>query len=206
MLIAVAFVFALVMIGAGVWLVLNSTGSDDVADGDRSPPATDIASTATASTPTETSSPPATTAPTETETGTEAETDDATPDVTTATTAPDTTGVPDRPPGDLGLTAAILDVECDGGYITFVGSAVGNQPYPDVVSSLLQAYPGSAYLSTKSCPSLRQEFVDGSEIYGVVFGPFATQAEACAARSDGPGDAYVRRLSTTDPQDHTVDC
>ena len=127
---------------------------------------------------------------------------------TTPAPSPAPTAVPGptRGPGDLGLDQPILDEACDGRYITFVGSAVGAEPYADEVASLLVQYPGSNYIWTKACPSLRQEFRDGNDIYGVVFGPYVTQQEACDAVSFGPPDAYVRRISTTDPQDHTVDC
>ena len=113
---------------------------------------------------------------------------------------------PTRAAGDLGLAQPILDETCDGRYITFVGSAVGAEPYADEVATLLARYPGSNYIWTRACPSLRQEFRDGNDIYGVVFGPYTTRQEACDAVSFGPPDAYVRRISTTDPQDHTVDC
>jgi serine/threonine-protein kinase len=122
------------------------------------------------------------------------------------TPAPTPPPGPSRGPGDLGLVQPILDEPCDGRFITFVGSAVGDEPYPDVVSNLLSRYPGSNYIWTRSCPSLRQEFRDGSDIYGVVFGPYPTQQEACEAVSFGPPDAYVRRISTIDPPDHTVEC
>lgn len=113
---------------------------------------------------------------------------------------------PTRAAGDLGLAQPILDEACDGRYITFVGSAVGAEPYADEVATLLARYPGSNYIWTRACPSLRQEFRDGNDIYGVVFGPYPTREEACDAVSFGPPDAYVRRISTTDPEDHTVDC
>lgn len=119
---------------------------------------------------------------------------------------PDPDLTPTRALGDLGLDQPILDEACDGRFITFVGSAVGDLPYSEVVSTLLAEYPGTNYIWTKACPSLRQEFSDGSDIYGVVFGPYPTLAEACAAAAFGPVDAYVRRISTTDPPEHTVDC
>ena len=138
----------------------------------------------------------------------------ALPVTTVVVVEPPSTPPPSPPPtpgstravGDLGLDQPILDEACDGRYITFVGSAVGAEPYDAEVSSLLAQYPGSNYIWTRACPSLRQEFRDGNEIYGVVFGPYVTQREACDAVSFGPPDAYVRRISTTDPQDHTVDC
>ena len=240
--IAAAFLMAVAMIGVGIWLIVNATGSDDdtarVVDGDAATPVTEVSpdepdpATPDAA-PSTTVGPGATdldspdTSPTDTvpseDTGPDTTVPDTTvpdttvPDTTVPdTTVPDTTGpdatvpdttvAPDPSSPDLGLSAPMLEVTCNGGYVTFVGSAVGNQPYANVVSSLLEAYPGSGYLWTKSCPSLRQEFTDGSDIYGVVFGPFDTQAAACAAISDGPADAYVRRLSTTDPANHTIDC
>ncbi|MEP1122896.1 MAG: hypothetical protein ABJH68_03280 [Ilumatobacter sp.] len=124
------------------------------------------------------------------------------PPVPTPTASP----APTRGPGDLGLTQPILDEACDGRYITFVGSAIGEQPYAPVVEELLGRYPGTNYIWTKACPSLRQEFSNGADIYGVVFGPYATQREACDAIASGPADAYVRRISTFDPPDHTIRC
>ncbi|MGB3735730.1 MAG: hypothetical protein WA964_12280, partial [Ilumatobacter sp.] len=120
--------------------------------------------------------------------------------------APTVTPAPTRGPGDLGLTRPILDESCDGRYVTFVGSAVGDLPYDAVVESLLDEYPGSDYIWTKACPSLRQEFTTGTDIYGVVFGPYATRQQACNARDRGPDGSYVRRISTTDPEDHTIRC
>ncbi len=54
--------------------------------------------------------------------------------------------------------------------------------------------------------TLRLEFRDGNDIYGVVFGPYLTQSEACDAVVFGLPDAYVLPISTTDPEDHTVEC
>lgn len=124
------------------------------------------------------------------------------------TIAPPATASPPlaRAAGDLGLSQPILDEACDGRFITFVGSAVGQRPYSDVVSTLLNQYPGTNYIWTKACPSLRQEFTNGADIYGVVFGPYVTVEEACNAIGFGPADAYVRRISTFDAQDHTVSC
>ncbi len=140
----------------------------------------------------------------------EPESRDTDPDTTEVvidiTAQPTTTVVPARGAGDLGLAQPILDEPCDGRYITFVGSAVGDLPYADAITELLAQFPGTNYLWTKSCPSLRQTFTDGSDIYGVVFGPFASQDEACAAAAAGPDDAYVRRISSTDAADHTVSC
>jgi|GEM_PF-6422898 len=173
------------------------------------PTSTDVVATSVApttelvvTTPAPTTAAPTTAAPT-----TAAPTTVAPTTAAPTTAAPTTAGPdPSRAAGDLGLDQPILDAACDGRYITFVGSAVGTADYATVVTSLLDAYPGTEYLRTRSCPSLTQRFSDGSDIYAVVFGPFSSQAEACAARDRGPDDAYVRRISTTDPSDHTVSC
>lgn len=191
-MIAALAVAAVVIIG-GVFVLLSSgSGENEVAR----PGQDSVASATDAPIPSEV--PPveslsAVTAPPETAGTSE-------PAVTVATTAPV------RAPGDLGLDQPILDESCDGRYITFVGSAVGDRPYNVVVSELLDLYSGANYIWTRACPSLRQEFTDGAEIYGVVFGPYATEQEACDARVFGPEDAYVRRISTFDPQDHTIGC
>lgn len=162
-------------------------------------PTTPQSTTPTVSTPT-VSTPAATTPPSPAPSSSPAPVSTAPP--APAPTAP----TPSRGPGDLGLTQPILDESCDGRYITFVGSAIGERPYRAAVGELLDLYPGANYIWTKACPSLRQEFTTGADIYGVVFGPYTTQQQACDARSSGPDDAYVRRISTTDPEDHTIRC
>ena len=201
-----ALAIAIVVIVGGLLILLASSSSNDgtastvdsVGAGD-SPPATVAPTTGAAEV-----APPATAEvePVATATVVPSETPPTPPPSSPPTPAP----APTRGLGDLGLVQPILDEACDGRFITFVGSAVGAEPYADEVFSLLAQYPGSNYIWTKSCPSLRQEFRDGNDIYGVVYGPYATQQEACDAVSFGPPDAYVRRISTTDPQDHTVAC
>lgn len=195
MIAALAVAAAVVIIGGVFVLLVSGSGENEVAR-----PGQDSVASATAApdAPIPSEAPPveslpAVTAPAETAGPSE-------PAVTVAPTAPV------RAPGDLGLDQPILDESCDGRYITFVGSAVGDRPYNVVVSELLDLYSGANYIWTRACPSLRQEFTDGAEIYGVVFGPYATEQEACDARVFGPEDAYVRRISTFDPQDHTIGC
>jgi serine/threonine-protein kinase len=78
--------------------------------------------------------------------------------------------------------------------------------YAEEVSASLEAHPGSQYLRTdQTCPSLRQD-VGGAAIYMTYFGPFASEQEACAARANGPSDAYVRSLSTALPPTHRIQC
>ena len=96
--------------------------------------------------------------------------------------------------------------ECDGSFITVVGSAVDPERYVEIVKLILDSYPGSQYLCTdQTCPSLRAE-LEGAPIYVGFFGPFPDQDEACAARVLGPSDAYVRILSDSVPFTHVVDC
>lgn len=219
-MIAALVVAAVVIVGGGLILVLS--GGDDQQTGDSivAPAATTASASTTPDTvpPTASSSDVATTIATTTVAAAPVSTlppatlppTTVPPPLPTAAPPPPSVVVPPvepvRGPGDLGLSQPILNEPCDGRYITFVGSAVGDRPYADVVTQLLASYPGSNYIWTKSCPSLRQVFQDGSDIYGVVFGPYGTAAEACDARRSGPPDAYVRRISTTDPQDHMIDC
>ena len=200
-----ALAVAVVVIVGGVFILL-STGSETTRTADEdvlAPTATSepIAVDSTAPLPIETL--PIETLPTET---LPAPTIASPPSTAVPVPTPTAPAAPSRGAGDLGLTQPILDEACDGRYITFVGSAVGDQPHAQVVSTLLEQYPGTNYIWTKSCSSLRQEFTSGADIYGVVFGPYATQQEACDARRSGPVDAYVRRISTFDPQDHTILC
>lgn len=131
---------------------------------------------------------------------------------TVATTLPPppvTTVAPTLPevvPGDLGLAQPMLRPPCDDTYITVLASALDPATDATVVADALARYPGSEYLKTiETCPSLRPA-VDGAEIYVVYFGPFLTEAEACAGRSAGPSDAYVRMLSLTVPDTHRILC
>lgn len=108
---------------------------------------------------------------------------------------------------DLGVPGhPITHPPCDDGYITVLGSAIGDQATADSMETVLDQYAGSHYLRTDvTCSSLTPAS-NGEPIYVVYYGPFATDREACAARSQGPSDAYVRRLSNDIPPSHSVDC
>jgi hypothetical protein len=124
---------------------------------------------------------------------------------TTAAPAPAPTPAPGN--GDLGVPGhPIQRPACDGGYITVLASAVGAEATPAGLASVLDQYPGSSYLRTdQTCTSLTPT-KDGEPIYVVYLGPFAVDAEACQARSQGPTGAYVRRLSNDLDPTHSVDC
>ncbi len=118
------------------------------------------------------------------------------------TVAPASTVVP----GDLGLAQPMTRPSCDDTYITVLISSLDPATDATAVGDALTRYPGSAYLKTiETCPSLRPS-VDDAEIYVVYFGPFLTEAEACAARASGPSDAYARILSVTVPDTHRIAC
>jgi hypothetical protein len=223
-LMAAALVVAIVVIVGGIFILLaadsdETAGDDalvgvDTTDVSTTTPATSVAPTTTAAPATTAAAAPVATvaAPTVPATPAAAPPPPAStiapppPSMTLAPPPPTVPVAPARAPGDLGLAQPILDEACDGRYITFVGSAVGATPYADAVTSLLNEYPGTNYIWTRSCPSLRQSFSDGSEIYGVVFGPYLSLEQACAARASGPSDAYVKRISTFDPPEHEIDC
>jgi hypothetical protein len=173
---------------------MPSSAPGDSAPAGTAPPATTVAAT---SPPTETTAAPATTTPATT-----------TPVTTPATAAP-TTAVADRdgPDGDLGIDGVeIRRPRCDDSYITIIASAIGGQASAGSIESVLDSYPGSNYLRTDAtCPSLNPS-IDGQPIYVVYFGPYDDDGEACAARSQGPSDAYVRRLSNSLGPDHSVSC
>lgn len=99
---------------------------------------------------------------------------------------------------DLGIDGVVMSQpECSGAYITAVGASVSRYEARNRanVARLLARYPGSHYLRTdQTCDSLWPS-IGGAPVYVVYFGPFDTKAEACAARSKGPSDSYVRPLS-----------
>ena len=134
---------------------------------------------------------------------------------TTTTTTPSTTAPvtaapsadPGAVPGDLGVTShPMQQPSCDGGFITLLASAIGDQATAESVAAVLKKYPGANYLRTdQSCPSLTQS-VNGEPVYVVYFGPFVRDTDACAARAQGPEGAYARQLSSDVGPDHTVAC
>jgi hypothetical protein len=135
----------------------------------------------------------------------------APPPAPTTTGAPATTAGPTTTvaPGsvDLGVPGhPITQPPCNGGFITVLASAVGDQATADSMGAVLDQHAGSNYLRTDvTCSSLTPSS-GGEPIYVVYFGPYATDREACAARSQGPADAYVRRLSNDIPPSHSVQC
>ena len=105
--------------------------------------------------------------------------------------------IPPRAPGDLGLAQPILDWPCTGDYITFVRGIVGgDRPYGEQVEDGLRDFPDSGYLWGGICPSIRTVNDAGNPIYGIIYGPFATAAEAClAAQNFSSVGAYVRQFT-----------
>jgi serine/threonine-protein kinase len=95
---------------------------------------------------------------------------------------------------------------CDGGFITVLASPIGDQATASSVAAVLEQYPGSNYLrADQTCPSLSPSS-GGEPIYVIFYGPFAFDSDACAARADGPEDAYARQLSDEAGPDHSVIC
>lgn len=113
----------------------------------------------------------------------------------------------DAVPGDLGVAGhAMQKPDCDGGFITILASAIGDEATATGIGAVIAKYPGSNYLRTdQTCPSLTQS-VNGEPIYVVYLGPFAVDSDACAARSQGPQGAYARQLSNELGPDHSVKC
>lgn len=114
---------------------------------------------------------------------------------------------PDAVPGDLGVPGhAMQKPDCNGGFITILASAIGDEATATGIGAVIAKYPGSNYLRTdQTCPSLTQS-VNGEPIYVVYLGPFAVDSDACAARSQGPQGAYARQLSNELGPDHNVKC
>jgi serine/threonine-protein kinase len=223
--IGVVFVF---LLGVVIWVIASSRGGDETTlpgidstlpqlSGTTAPP-TSLPTTQ----PTPATSGPAPTTPLPMPSLTAAPTVPATaptvpptepPTVppTTAATTPATTlaPLPTAPPeqGDLGVAGhPIQRPPCDGGYITVIGSAIGDEATRSAMDAVLDRYSGSYYLRTdQSCPSLTQS-KDGEPIYVVYFGPFVLDTDACAARAQGPAGSYVRQLSSELSPDHSVRC
>jgi len=176
--IATVAVVAVTAVAAFAWARSESTGPDEVA--------TSVATEPTAA---------PTTAPTVTD-----------PPPTNAPTTPPTTQ-PVIFDGDLGLATPMTRPECDDQNITVLFSAIDPLSYAEQIEAKLAEFEGSSYLRTAiTCPSLRAQFVDGSDIYVVYFGPFESEDEACAAKFFGPADAYVKKLSLTTPVEFEVSC
>jgi hypothetical protein len=177
--------------------VLPTTEQEDPRPIVTDAPPTSPATTAPATTPT-TSAPPATAPP-------------ATAPTTTPTTPPPTEPPPTEPPnptgGELEIAGrAMSQPACDDSYITVFASALASEVSADGIVRLLDEHQGSQYLRTdQACDSLRPD-VGGNAVYIVYAGPYPSVERACAERSRGPADAYVRALSNTLGPDHVVEC
>jgi len=131
--------------------------------------------------------------------------------VPTAAPAPTTTTEPRAPgdtvPGDLGVEGVdMAEPVCGGEYITIIASAIGDQASAVGIGRILDEYPGSSYLRTdQACSSLSQSS-QGQPIYVVFFGPYPMASDACAARADGPSDAYAKQLLDSGGVTGAVDC
>ena len=144
------------------------------------------------------------------ETSTTSSTTTSSTTTSSTTTVPPTTapGAGDGAiPGDLAIPGRPMSrPPCEGGYITIVASAVGDQATAGGIAAVLDAHPGSEYLRTdQTCSSLRPD-VDGEPIYVVYLGPYAFDTDACAARAEGPEGAYAKQLSNEVAPDQVVNC
>lgn len=107
----------------------------------------------------------------------------------------------------LGIGVLAAAPPCDGAFVTLIGAAVTPGAYAHQMTDLLSRFPGSSYLLTRgACSSFRQEMTTGEDIFVAFYGPFATAAEACAARASGPADAYVKRLDNVTDSSTAIDC
>jgi hypothetical protein len=211
--IGVVFVF---LVGVIVWVIVS--GGDDDEPGAAPDETTTtvvtvpdegtVAVTTTPAMPDVTSTVPETTTTVPETSTTVPETSTTVPEPTT--TAPVTTAPgaePNAVPGDLAIPGRPMQRPgCDGSFITILASAVGAQATADGIAAILDEFPGSEYLRTdQTCSSLRPD-VDGEPIYVVYFGPFVFDTDACAARADGPEEAYAKELSNDVPPDQVVNC
>lgn len=124
------------------------------------------------------------------------------------TNSPSSTNPPAASAADLGIGTPISSPACDGRYIVIVGSAVSKDHHADDVQRFLDEHSGAKYLHAAStgCSSLRRVSDDGTEIYAVYYGPFASRQEACARKVETGGDAFIRTLDNTTPPEHVVSC
>jgi hypothetical protein len=220
--IGVVFVF---LVGVVIWVIATSGDGGDAVPGDGSntsevtPPDESTTADGAGATTTPTSPPPDTTsAPTTIATTTTVPAPTTAPTsapTTTSTTTPPTTAPvtaapeagDDAVPGDLAVPGVAMQrPPCDGGFITVLASPIGGQATASSVAAVLDDYPGSHYLrADQTCPSLSPSS-GGEPIYVIFFGPFAVASDACAARAEGPADAYARQLSDEVGPDHSVTC
>lgn len=119
--------------------------------------------------------------------------------------SPTTTSTVER--GDLGLSVPQTKPACDGSGIVVLHSATDPAQYVEEISSALAAHPGASYLRTdSSCPSLRQQSVEGNPIYAVYVAGGRTTSELCASVQREGGDAYGKWLDQTSDPTQIVPC
>lgn len=224
--VGVVFVF---LLGVVIWVIASSGGGDDAIEtsGTTVPPSSTAAGTSvppsTSPQPMPVTTPPpapatvpatvpATLPPTVPPTAPPPPPAPTTTAVTTTVAAPAPTVAVTAPPpaaanGDLGVPGhPIQKPACDGGYITVIASAVGDEATAPSLDAVLDRYAGSNYLRTdQTCPSLTPA-IDGEPVYVVYLGPYPADTDACRARSQGPSGSYVRRLSNDLTPSHSVTC
>lgn len=109
--------------------------------------------------------------------------------------------------GDLGVSRPITQPACNGDFVVFVGAAVHPRTYQAEVQHLLDTYPDSEYLlASDTCPSLRARDDAGNEIYGVYYGLFSTQEQACQVKDSRGGTSYVKVLDTVTDSSVIIEC
>ncbi len=109
--------------------------------------------------------------------------------------------------GDLGLAVPMTAPACDGSWVVFLGAATDAARYAADVETLLAGNPAARYTLTQGgCSSMRQQMPDGTLIYAVWTGPYADQAQACAAKAGFGDTAYVKRMDDTTPPDQLWEC
>jgi hypothetical protein len=116
-----------------------------------------------------------------------------------------TAGSTSLDPLDLGR--AFENQGCTGDWLVILASTGEPRDYRSTLLPPLSSQPDSRYLRTdQSCSSFTQQ-ADGNPIYAAYLGPFADQAEACAAREPTfIGDAYVRVLDAVVPSRDLCSC
>jgi hypothetical protein len=145
-----------------------------------------------------------------TETLPEPDTDSAPPLPSLGEEEPDPSIEPVQPAplaGDLGLAVAMSSPACDGTWVVFLGATTDPASYPADVQTILDSNPGAQYTITQGgCSSMRQQLPDGTKIYAVWTGPYADQAQACAARAGFGEGAYVKRMDNSTPPEQLWEC
>lgn len=128
------------------------------------------------------------------------------PDVAPTSAPASAPAVPATSNTDLGLAVPVKVVPCDGTYLTFYASAITPGSYASEIQSALNKYPGSSYLVTEgSCSALNPVSRNGTRIYAVYSGPYATASSACQARA-GVAGSYVKVMNPSTNPEALVAC